>query len=158
MFLSNFIDFSGPRYHQSRLSLKPDSNDLVFHPKHTHGVCGITLIVSRQYDWKCLGQILTTFLGPDTTVAGKFENRTRMTILQPKHTNKAYVVVLIISRQLGCKIFRLNFNKFSWPEHHKNRPAEGKVENRARITQFLSRNIPTLLVVPFLLFPINTTE
>jgi len=32
--------------------LKTESYDYLWHPKHTHTVCGAVLILSHQYSWK----------------------------------------------------------------------------------------------------------
>jgi len=53
-------------------------------------------------------------------------------------------------------IFLPNFDDFSMSGHHRNRLGADKVENRAQITSFCTKNIPTMLRVQFLSFPINT--
>jgi len=62
MFLSNSDNFSGAERNRPRQSWKLDLDDYVWHPKHTHTICG------------------AVFMFPvSTTEAGKVENRARMT-------------------------------------------------------------------------------
>jgi len=51
-------------------------------------------------------------------------------------------------------MFRSSFDDFSGP----GTTGAGKVENRAQITRFSARNIPTLFGVQFLSFSISTTK
>ena len=66
--------------------------------------------------------------------------------------------VLIVSSQYGWKMFQSNFDNFSGIGLHRNRLGEGEVENRARMTPFCTRNIPTMFGVQFLSFPVSTAE
>jgi len=47
---------------------------------------------------------------------------------------------------------------FSWPGYHQSRSEAGKVENRARMTQFCTQNILTLFGTQFLSFPFSTAK
>jgi len=47
-------------------------------------------------------------------------------------------------------MFQTNFDDFSESGHHRNRPRASKVENRARMTSFCTRNTHTMFGVQFL--------
>jgi len=55
-------------------------------------------------------------------------------------------------------MFQSNFDDFFEFGHHNNRPGANKVENRARMNPFCTRNIPTMFGAHILSFPISTTE
>jgi len=55
-------------------------------------------------------------------------------------------------------MFRSNFDEFSGPRHDRSKPRVGKVENRARMTWFCTRNKPTLVWEQILPFSFIMTE
>jgi len=79
MFQSTFDVFSRPGYHRSTQSWKSGPNDSVLHPKHTHTVWGVVLIIFISATENCFRQILTIFSGTSPTWAGKVENQALMT-------------------------------------------------------------------------------
>ena len=125
---------------------------MAFHSKYTITIWDAFMIVSILTVEKYLGKILTTG-------ATKVENRARMTrFCTRKNTHIVCGVVLIIYRQCGRKIFPSNFDDLYGPRHYLSRLDEGEVQNRSRMTRFFTRNILTLFVVPFLLFPASMTS
>jgi len=83
MFRSNFDDFSGPGYHQS----KPGEGKVDNRAQMTRfcnrniprqfRVQFLSFVISVVEN--CFGRVLTTFSGPSPTRVGKVENRDRMT-------------------------------------------------------------------------------
>jgi len=65
-------------------------------------------------------------------------------VLHPKHTQTVLGVIPIVSRLYDLKLSRSNFEDFYGSVHHWSRFRAGKVENRARMTQFSTRKMPTL--------------
>jgi len=80
MFRSNFDNFFGAGQNRPSQSWKPEPDDYVWHPKHTHTICGAVSIVSCQYGRKIIRSSFVDFSGLSTTEAGKVENWARMTL------------------------------------------------------------------------------
>jgi len=162
MFWSNFDDFSmyghtGAVPKQENLKTSPGWLD--FTPQTYQHCLGAILIVSSEYDRKMFGQHFDNFFGMGhhrkkwSWKSGPYDS-----VLHLKHTHPVWGAVLIVTLQYGWKMFRLNIDDFFRSGHHWIRLERGKFENWARMTRFCTRNIPTLFMVQFLLFPVTTAE
>ena len=120
MFRSNFDDFYGPVYHQSKQSWEPDPYDWVL-PPNKPTLFGTHFLSFHIYTaGKCFGQILTTFSGSSTTRVEKVENEARWLGFVPKTYPHFLGSILSVSRQYRCNIFWSNFDGFSRPELHRS--------------------------------------
>jgi len=104
---------------------------------------------------KCFDRILTTFPAPATTGVAKIENWAQITTFGTRNIPTQFVAQFLSFPDITVeKEFGLILTTFPGLVTTKT----GKVENRARITRFYTRNIPTLFGVQFLSFPISTTN
>jgi len=155
MFQSNFDNFSRAGHNQHSQSWKPEPDDYVWHPKHTHTICGAVSIVSCQYGRKIIRSSFADFPGIGTTDAGKVENWSRMTLFCtrniPTQFGTHFLLFLIRTGKNG--LYQI-FPTFSG----SGTTGKWKVENEALTTRFSTRNVPKLCGVQFLSFRISTTK
>jgi len=100
-------------------------------------------------------RILTTFLGPNTTRAGKVENWARMAQFCTRNIRALFSLQLLsFSVSTTEKCFSQILTTFSGSKT----TSVGKVGNRVRMARFCTRNISRLFGVQLLSFLVNTTE
>jgi len=111
---------------------------------------------AKQY----FGQILTTLPVPDKTRTGleqaKWKTRSGW-LFYTRNIATVFGVQFLSFSNTTAENAWTDFVDFSGPGHHCNRPRAGNIENRARMTLIWTWSIPTMFVVQFLLFPVNTT-
>jgi len=156
MFRSNFDNFSGPEHHWRSHCWKPDPDDYLWHPKHTNIVCGSVSIVSRQYGCKLIRSNFDDFFRDSVPPEqGNLKIKPVWLGSAPKtyphysgHTSYHF------QSSAAEKCFGRILITFSSP----GTTGEIRVENRACMTRFSARNIPTIFWVQFFSFPINTAK
>jgi len=105
---------------------------------------------------KYFSRILATFLGPNTTGTGLEQAKLKTGPGWLRFPPQTYL------QCLGCIFYRFlfwsNFDDYFGHGHHWSRPGAGKLEIRARINRFCTRNIPTLFEVQLISFLVRTAE
>jgi len=120
MFRSNFKNFLGPGHHRCNQSWKPDPDNYIWHPKHTHTICGAVSIISRQYGWKIIQSSFDDF-GPRYHRGEKgWKLGPKDSILHQKHTHIIRYAVLIVLRSVRLKNVSVEFLRPFGHEGHRS--------------------------------------
>jgi len=104
---------------------------------------------------KCFGQILMTFLSPENTGEGKVENWAQMSRFYTRNILTLFEVQFLSFHVNTTKKY---FSRILTTFLRLDTTGASKVENQAQMTRFCTRNIPMLVRMQFLSFPVTAEK